>query len=118
VKVTFRLWNEVVVHETINYTLPDMIKLCSLGVQPGGLANPINWAEGVVFRFSAMPMNEAITKELLQGIVHWNSVEWAPMPQYQNVIQIADINAKIPVIDQSETKIICEVIRALKEHSR
>jgi hypothetical protein len=56
-------------------------------------------------------------KEMLQGIVHWNIVEWAPMPHYQNVIQITDINAKIPVIDVSKTKILCEVIKALKEQS-
>ena len=117
VKVTFEPWKEVVIHETIKYSLPDMIKLCSLGVQPGGLTNPLSWAEGIVFRFTAMPMNDEVTRELLQGKVHWNVVEWATMPEYKNVIPIGDINAKIPIIDVSSTAVLCEIAKALKEKS-
>jgi hypothetical protein len=114
VKVTFKPWEEVVIHEAIKYTLSDLIARSSLGVQPGGLGAPLNWAEGVAFRPNAMLMNDEITRELLQGKVHWNAVEWALMPEYKNVIPIADINAKIPVINVSATAILCEIAKALK----
>jgi len=115
VKVTFKPWEEVVIHETIKYTLSDLITRSSLGVQPGGLAPLLNWAEGVAFNYQPMPMNDEITIELLQGKVHWNAVGWALMPEYKNVIPIADINAKIPVIDVSANAILCEIAKALKE---
>lgn len=115
VKVTFKPWEEVVVHEVIHYSLEDLIKLQSLGVQPGGLAKSLRWAEGVVFRVAGMPPTDEVVKENLQGKVHWNSVEWAFMPEYKNVILIKDINAKIPVINVSKTAILRDVIKALKK---
>jgi hypothetical protein len=114
VKVTFKPWEEVVIHETIKYTLSDLIARSTLGVQPGGLAPPLNWAEGIAFRHVLMVPNDEITRELLQGKVHWSVVEWALMPEYKHVIPIADINAKMPVIDVSANAILCEIARALK----
>jgi hypothetical protein len=94
------------------------MKLCSVGVQPGGLAGPLSWAEGVVFRFSRMTPTDEIFRELLQGKIHWNVVEWALMPQYTQVIPIEEINAKIPVINVSTTTILCDVAKALKEQAQ
>ena len=113
-KVTFKSWEEVVIHEVIRYDLGDFVKQCSIGVQPGGLANPLQWAEGVVFRFGAMPPTDDIVKETLEGRVHWSGVEWVLMPKYQQVIMIGDINAKIPIINVSATAILCDVAKALK----
>jgi len=118
VKVTFQPSEELIIHESINHSLPDLIKLCSVGVQPGGLAGPLSWAEGVVFRFSRMAASDEIFRELLQGKVHWVVVEWALMPQYKQVIPIEEINAKIPVINVSTTTILCDVAMALKEQAQ
>ena len=118
VKVTFKPWEEVVIHESIYYSLEDLIKSHSIGVQPGGLAPPIYWAEGVLFRFAPMPPTDEVVRESLQGKIHWNAVEWALMPERKSVIPISDINAKIPVIDVSVTVALCDVAKALKEHSQ
>ena len=118
VRVTFRPSEELIIHEAILHSLADLIKLCSVGVQPGGLAGPLSWAEGVVFRFSRMAPTDEIFRELLQGKVHWNVVEWALMPQYKQVIPLEEINAKIPVINVSTTTILCEVAKALKEKAQ
>jgi hypothetical protein len=87
-------------------------------VQPGGLAEPLSWAEGVVFRFSRMAATDEIFKELLLGIIHWIVLEWALMPQYEQVIPIEEINAKIPVINVSTTTILSDVAKALKEQAQ
>lgn len=118
VKVTFAPSEELIIHESIYHSLPDLIKIFSVGVQPGGLAGPLSWAEGVVFHFSRMAPTDEIFKELLQGKIHWNVVEWALMPQYKQVIPIEEINAKIPVIDVSTTTILCDVAKALKEQAQ
>jgi len=117
VKVTFKPWEEVIIHEVIHYSLEDLIKISSLGVQPGGLTAPLRWAEGVVFRSAGMPPTEDVIKENLQGKVHWSSVTWALMPEYKNVILIKDINAKIPIINVSATGILCDVVKALKRQA-
>lgn len=118
VKVTFQPSEELIIHESINHSLSDLTKLCSVGVQPGGLAEPLSWAEGVVFRFSRMAATDEIFKELLLGIIHWNVLEWALMPQYKQVIPIEEVNAKIPVINVSTTTILCDVAKALKEQAQ
>ena len=118
VKATFQPSEELIIHESIKHSLPDLIKLCSVGVQPGGLAGPLSWAEGVVFRFSRMAATDEIFRELLQGKIHWNVLEWALMPQYKQVIPIEEINAKIPVINVSTTTILCDVAKALKEQAQ
>jgi hypothetical protein len=118
VKVTFRPWEEVIIHEEIVYSLEDLIKLNSIGVQPGGLAQPLRWAEGVIFRFTGMPPTDEVVREQLQGKIHWSAVEWALMPEYKNVILIQEINAKIPVINVSTTTNLCEIAKALKEKAR
>jgi hypothetical protein len=118
VKVTFKPSEELIIHESIQHSLSDLIKLCSVGVQLGGLAKPLSWAEGVVFRFSRMAPTDEIVRELLQGTVHWNVVEWALMPQCKQVLLIKEINAKIPVINVSTTTILCEVAKALKEQAQ
>lgn len=115
VKVTIKPWEEVVIHESIKYDFKDFITICSIGVQLGGLAKPLKWAEGIVFRFGAMPKTDEVTKEMFEGRIHWSSVEWAKMPKYQQVIMIGDINAKIPIINVSNSAILCAVAKTLNE---
>lgn len=118
VSVTFSPPEELIIHESILHSLADLIKLCSVGVQPGGFAGPLSWADGVVFRFSRLAPTDEVFKELLQGKLHWNVVEWALMPQYKQVIPLEEINAKIPVINVSTTTILCEVAKALRERAQ
>ena len=115
VKVTIKPWEEVIIHESVQLSYEDLIKRSSLGVQPGGLSPPLRWAEGILFANEGMPPTDEIVREQLQGKIHWSAVTWALMPQYKNVIPILDISAKIPVINVSETNILCEVAKALKE---
>ena len=117
-RVKFRPLEELIIHESIRHSLADLKKLCSVGVQPGGFAGPLSWAEGVVFRFSRLAPTDEVFRELLAGKVHWNVVEWALMPQYKQVIPLEEINAKIPVINVSTTAILCEVAKALKSKAQ
>ena len=113
-KVTFKSWEELVIHESIRFSLEDFVRLCSIGVQPGGLANPLQWAEGVVFRATLLPLTKDVVREMLAGKIHWSAVEWALMPKYQEAIMIGDINAKIPIVNASATATLCDVAKALK----
>lgn len=114
-KVIFKPWEEVIIHESIYYPLQDLIQLCRIGARPGGLTSPLRWAEGVVFRYAPLLATEAVIKEMLEGKVHWTAVEWALMPKYQDVILIKEINARIPIIDVSKTSTLRDVAKILKK---
>ena len=115
VKVTFKPWEEVIIHESIYYSLEDLVRLCSIGARPGGLTAPLRWAEGVVFRASGLPPTEDVIEEMLKGKIHWNVVEWALMPEYKDIIPISEINARIPIINVGATKALSEVAKVLKK---
>ena len=117
VKVTFKPWEEVIIHEAIHYSLDDMVMLSSMGMQAGELAAPLQWAEGVVFRSLPMPPTDDVVKESLQGKVHLISVVWADMPEYKNVILIKEISAKIPIVNASAVASLCDVVKALKRQA-
>ncbi len=42
IKVTFKPWDEVVIHESMHYSLEDIVKLVSFGVQPEDSLNRYN----------------------------------------------------------------------------
>lgn len=118
VKVTFKPWDEVVIHESVEYDINDLVKQNSIGVQPGGLAPPLRWARGVAFSNGGMAPTDEVVREQLQGKIHWSIVSWALMPEYKNVILIKDINAKMPVINVSGNAILSEVAEALKANTK
>ncbi|MCP8310689.1 MAG: hypothetical protein L6M37_07025 [Candidatus Methylarchaceae archaeon HK02M1] len=101
VKVTYAPWEEVIIHEVIQYSLEDLVKLRSLGTPAGGLSFNLLWAEGIAFVHRTMPTTPDIVKEQLQRKVHWSSVEFAPMPKYTNLIMIKESNVRVPVINVS-----------------
>jgi len=118
VKVVYQPWEKIVIHEIVKYALDDLVKLQSLGVEPGGLADPLLWAGGIVFSSSTMLDTKDVIKEKLEGVVHWSSVEWALMPEFKEVIIIKETNVKIPVINVSTHSIYKTVSKWLKEHKQ
>jgi hypothetical protein len=116
VKVVYQPWEKIVIHEIVKYALDDLVKLQSLGVEPGGLADPLLWAGGIVFSSSTMVDTKDVIREKLEGVVHWSSVEWALMPEFKEVIIIKETNVKIPVINVSTHSIYKTVSKWLKEH--
>ena len=116
VEVVYQPWKKVVIHEKVKYALDDLVKLQSLGVEPGGLGDPLLWAGGIVFSSSTLLDTKEVIKEKLEGTVHWASVEWAPMHEFQDVIIIKETNVKVPIIDASAHPIYNAVSEWLKEH--
>jgi hypothetical protein len=115
VEVVYQPWKKIVVHEIVKYDIDELVKLQSLGVEPGGLAEPLLWADDVVFSRVMMFDTEDIIKEKLEGVIHWSSVEWAPMPEFKEVIIIKETNVKIPIINVSNHPIYKTVSNWLKE---
>ena len=85
-------------------------------MEPGGLGEPLLWAEGIVFSSSTMLETKDVIKEKLEGVAHWSSVEWALMPEFKEVIIIKETNVKVPILNVSAHPIYKTVSKWLKEH--
>ena len=116
VKVVYQPWEKIVIHEIVKYALDALVKLQSLGVEPGGLGEPLLWAEGIVFSSSTMLETKDVIKEKLEGVAHWSSVEWALMPEFKEVIIIKETNVKVPILNVSAHPIYKTVSKWLKAH--
>ncbi len=116
VEVVYQPWKKIVIHEVVEYALNDLVKLQSLGVEPGGLGDFLLWADGIAFSSSTMLETKDVVKEKLEGIIHWSSVEWARMPEFKEVILIKETNVKVFVINVSGHPIYRAVSGWLKEY--
>lgn len=116
IEVSYEPRTKLIIHEYLAYEdLDDFVKLRALGVPSGGLGQPLRWAEGVVMAFKAMANNETVTKELLEGKLHWDHVSFALMPKYQREIVVKEVNVRVPVINVSSHPIFKAAAAWLKE---
>ncbi len=60
-----------------------MVKLRSIGMQVGSIAPNFQWTDGLVMWKEAFPQNEEMTKENLEGRIHWLWLAFAEMPEYK-----------------------------------
>lgn len=116
VEVLYQSWKRIIVHEKVEHDLDELAKIQSLGVEPGGLSEPLLWADGVVSSRSTMFETEDVIKDKLEGIVHWSSVEWALMPEFEGVIITKETNVKVPIINVSTHLIYRTVSKWLRKH--
>jgi hypothetical protein len=112
VKVTFKNIKEIVIHEAIQHELKDFIKIRITGLKKETIAQPLVWAEGVVFSRNTYPPTEEVVKDGLEGLVHFSSVEWALLPKYRRYLKFR--GAAIPVINVSANPNLRDVAKALK----
>jgi len=117
VRVVYAPWEEIVIHESIKHSLDDLVKMQTLGVQPGALGRNLLWAEGVAFVHEGMPPTTDVIKEQLQGRVHWSSVRFALMLKHEDMIVIKETNVKVPIINVSNNPILRTAALWLREHA-
>jgi hypothetical protein len=111
-KITFKPWEEIVIHETIKRNLKDLVKLKTLYLKRGQVSEFLLWAEGVVFVRTPMPNSEDVIRDQLKGIVHYSSIEFAEMPEYRKTIVSEGIT--VPIVDVSDTPALREVAKELR----
>jgi hypothetical protein len=115
IKVTFKPYEELVIHEYQKFELGDMVKLRSTGMQVGSIAPNFQWAGGLVMWREAFPQNEEITKESLDGRIHWLWLAFAEMPEYKPSITFKETSVTIPVMNVSDDPVFSGAAYWLKE---
>jgi len=104
-----------VIHELIEHSLDDLVRLHSVGVGTGGLGRPLMWANGIVFGYVHMPPTEDVIKERLEGKVHWSVARYALMPKYEKVKIVREGNIKVPIINVNNNPMMSAVAEWLAE---
>jgi len=116
VDIIYEPWKTIVIHEIVQYDLQMLIHLHSLGVQPGQLGRPINWANGVAFVQRSMPPTDEVVKEQINGKIHWSSLAFAFMPDHKQVVEIPDGKIRIPILNLSDNEIFRDMAEWIKKH--
>jgi hypothetical protein len=114
VKVTSKPYDELIIHEYQKFDLDGMVRLRCTGMQVGSIAPNFHWAEGLVMWREPFPQNEAMTKENLEGRIHWLWVSFAEMPEFKPGLTFKETSVTIPVIDVTENPVFSSAARWLK----
>lgn len=117
VKITYQPWEEIIIHEAVEYPLSALLEMQSFGVPPGALGRSLMWANGVAFTYAAVPASDDIIAEQLKGKMHWATVAFAVMPTYETAVLLQEMNTRIPVADVSGNPTLYAVGRWLRERA-
>lgn len=117
VKITYQPWEEIIIHEAVEYSLAALLEMQSFGVPPGSLGRSLTWANGIAFIYAAMPASDDVIAEQLKGNMHWASVAFARMPTYENAVLLQEMNVRIPIADVSGNPTLYAVARWLADQA-
>jgi hypothetical protein len=115
VKVTFKPYEELIVHEHQRFVIDDMIRLRCTGMQVGSISPNFQWSDGLVMWRETFPQNELMTQENLDGRVHWLWVGYSEMSEYKDRLTFKETSVTIPVIDVRNNPVYSAAARWLKE---
>jgi len=113
-EVRYEPRKEVIIHEYTPYdSAEDLINASATSIPPGSFLT-VRWVNGVLLSFSALPINEVTTKELIEGRLHWDHVSFAPMPEYRDQI-IAGAGVTFRIRDVSNNQVFAAIADFIKK---
>lgn len=120
VKITYRPWQELVVHEILEYEPQELFSIIvKQGLATGavGITPSMNWADGVVFTFAPFPDTEDVIRDKLKGIVHYAVVQFAALPDYRSevTVNLAGTQHSVRLQKVEVNPIFSEIAKFLKE---
>lgn len=92
VTISYRPWNELVIHEIIENTPEELYSFVvrqTMAMGGAGIIPSINWTGGVAFAVGPMQDNDDIVKDKLKGIVHYALVQYALVPEHKDEVRVS-----------------------------
>jgi hypothetical protein len=114
VKFNYQPWEEIIVHEIVEYPLEYFFTQATLGIPEGGVGRPLTWSNGLIYRVKAIQPTEDVIKEQLQGIIHWSALHYARMPKYQKQVTRAG-RIRVPIVEMSNHTVFGPMVDWIKE---
>jgi hypothetical protein len=112
-KITLKQWDEIIVHEHIKTELSNLIEKRTQFLRTGQIAEPLFWAEGLVFSIAPLTPSNDVIKEQMNGIVHYSAVEFAAMPKFKK--SIVESTITIPIFDMTPYPALKDLANELKK---
>ncbi len=111
VEVEFSPIKKVIIHEIIKDDYKEFIDLFN---QPGNRTD-IRWVEGVLFHFESTPKTPDIVRDQINGIIHWDVLNFTKMEKFQNEIKHPKHGAILQILNNSTNTVTVEIIKWLKK---
>lgn len=105
---------QIIIHEMVEYSLPDFVKQMTLGISADAYSSLAKWCDGIVFVNVPLPQTADVVRDQMNGIVHWAWFSFAEMPVFKESLESPN-KAKIPLIDVSNNDLNKELVRWLKK---
>jgi hypothetical protein len=100
IRITHSPIEQIIIHEMVEYTLPDFVKHMTLGVAPEGIASLVMWCDGIVFANVSLPSTADVVKDQMNGIVRWGWLSYAEINSFKDFLESTN-KARFPLIDVS-----------------
>jgi len=105
---------EVIIHETSTFeTAQEFVEFLTQGLR--GNFPPVHWVDGILLTFSALPYTDTVSKEIIQGRLHWDHLSFAPLPEYQSTITTSDNAASLTILNVSSNDTFRSVAKYIHE---
>ena len=116
VKVSYSPIKELVVHDIFRMDYDDLIRgnITPMGVMP------LYWCDTILYRFNSLPMSRELSKQYLEGTIHWSEVHYTDnIKEYSQIMEVKDENypggsLKVRVINMSKSALHRDFIKWLK----
>lgn len=112
--VEYKPVQKIVLYEILHYELDHFIEQVIKFTQGSPV---LKWCNGVLFTSEMMPYTPDIISDRLEGILHWNYIEFAYMDKFQATVLSRD-GRPVTVVDVSTNTAIIDVTRWLKKQSQ
>jgi hypothetical protein len=94
---------QVIIHELSTYSSPRELVKTVFGNAPPGSIGTLNWVDGVVLSFVPLPFTDFISKEVVEGRLHWDHAAIAPMPKYSASFELKGVTINVIDVTANET---------------
>lgn len=116
-EVVIEPWKKLIIHEVIEYTFEDFMKILIAQSRVAAAGTPaINWTNGIIFSFGAFPDTDSVVREKLQGTIHWSTVMFAVKEKYEP--QYHQDTNYVNLINASHNQIFVQLADVLKEKTK
>ena len=120
VKISYSPIKELVVHDLFKMDFDDLVRG---NITPSGVM-PLFWCDGMIYRFTSLPMSRELSKLYLEGTVHWAEVHYSDdIKDYKQIMEVKDENfqggaLKIRIINMSNSQLHKDFAKWLKSNGK
>jgi len=115
VEFEYQPWKKIIIHEVVKLPLQHFLSTHSLGQPQGTVGAPIAWVDGLIFDKVGFRDTDDIIKEKLEGRIHWTSLNYGIMEDYQQEFKVEG-SIRIPVMDVGDNKVFKKMANWIKEN--